>query len=127
MIPLYKHVASCTLYVGPTFCNRQFTVTRRLSNQPIIKSIVRRALHSSPVLNVGGRKITSLSPTEILDVKCIDEGSLKSQATRDPSFCKTHPLVFFYFICPANNRNRTQIDSLLKWYQHKLAKTSVKK
>ena len=64
------------------------------------------------MLNVGGRNITSLSPTEILDVKCIDEGSLKSQATRDPSFCKTHPLVFFYFICPAN-KSATELKLVL--------------
>lgn len=43
---------------------------------------------NTPVLKVGGLKMISLSPTEILEKLCIIEDSRKSHTTSDPSSCK---------------------------------------
>lgn len=54
---------------------------------------------NTPVLKVGGLKMISLSPTEILEKLCIIEDSRKSHTTSDPSSCKFHRVVSTRLYC----------------------------
>lgn len=94
MFQAFSCIAHCLYRSRPQKMDNQFTVgLGQSTNKHCYTYSWRTHIHNTPVLNVGGLKIISLSPTEILEKLCIDEDSLKSHATSDPSSYRSNKNV----------------------------------